>query len=249
MTPTEKQDLWNAILKLNNKPYIGSGYGAYNNVKNPALRGGLYTWKYRDMRELYEQLVKYCELGQYEATWRVLQKYKTKIYPAYLRKIYQALTCVPPVPCPVIGDVWHGGTVFFIDGNDYYVASSVDFDSTGIFIGCSNIGTFMGTQPPITESYNNTVLLAGAPCGPGNLAAEVLIPITENGYNDWFIPSIDALQAMYDLGLLDLQRYWSSTEANTDDMFLFDGRFGSALTWPKGDSTPWAKLIRKETCI
>jgi uncharacterized protein (TIGR02145 family) len=108
MTPTEKQDLWNTILKLNNKPYIGSGYGAYNNVKNPALRGGLYTWKYRDMRDLYEQLVKYCELGESEAVWRVLLGYKTKIYPAYLRKIYQSLTCgaVPPAYTTVGTQVW-----------------------------------------------------------------------------------------------------------------------------------------------
>lgn len=103
MTPTDKQNLWNAILKLNNKPYIGSGYEAYNDVKNPALRGGLYNWKYRDMRELFNELVKYCELGQYEATWRVLQKYKTKIYPAYLRKIYQSLTCAAAIPFTTIG--------------------------------------------------------------------------------------------------------------------------------------------------
>jgi uncharacterized protein (TIGR02145 family) len=107
MTPTDKQTLWNAILKLNNKPYIGSGYGAYNNVKNPALRGGLYTWKYRDMRDLYEQLVKYCELGDYEATWRVLQGYKTKIYPAYLRKIYQSLTCGGSPALTLVGtQIW-----------------------------------------------------------------------------------------------------------------------------------------------
>lgn len=100
MTPTDKQNLWNAILKLNNKPYVGSGYLAYNNVKNPDLRGGLYYWKYPDMRELYEQLVKYCELGETTACWRVLLGYKTKIYPWYLRKIYQALSCgggpIPP---------------------------------------------------------------------------------------------------------------------------------------------------------
>ena len=100
MTPTEKQELWNAILKLRNMPYTGSGYAAYNNVKNPDLRGGRYYWMYPDMRELYEQLVKYCELGESEACWRVLLGYKTKIYPAYLRKIYQTLSCgvVPPTP-------------------------------------------------------------------------------------------------------------------------------------------------------
>jgi hypothetical protein len=100
MTPTEKQTLWNAISKLNNMPYTGSGYPAYDNIKNPALRGGRYYWMYPQMRELYEQLVKYCELGQPKACWRVLLGYKTKIYPAYLRKIYQALSCgggpVPP---------------------------------------------------------------------------------------------------------------------------------------------------------
>jgi hypothetical protein len=251
MTPTAKQNLWNAILKLINKPYIGSGYEAYNDVKNPALRGGLYNWKYRDMRDLYEQLVKYCELAESEiAPWRVLQKYKTKIYPAYLRKIYQALDCVPPVPCPAIGDSWHGGTVFFIDGNDYYVASSIDFDN-GNFVACSNPGTLMGTQNQITESYNNTILLAGVPCGPGNLAAEVLLPITENGYNDWFIPSIDALQLINDLGLglLDPQLYWTSTEADPDNMVIYDVRFGGAQIWPKEVRGPWVKLIRKEICI
>jgi len=127
MTPTDKQTLWNAILKLNNKPYIGSGYGAYNNVKNPALRGGLYNWKYRDMRELYEQLVKYCELGEYEATSRVLQKYKTKIYPAYLRQIYQTLNCATgPVPLlstevvtdvNIIGSATTGGNITDDGGN------------------------------------------------------------------------------------------------------------------------------------
>jgi hypothetical protein len=247
MTPTEKQNLWNAILKLNNKPYIGSGYGAYNNVKNPALRGGLYTWKYRDMRDLYEQLVKYCELGESEATWRVLLGYKTKIYPAYLRKIYQTLTCVPAPPvCPAIGDAWHGGTVFYIDGNDYYVVSSSIYD-TGNFKMCSNPG-FMGTQNIITESYNNTVLLDNAPCGPGNLPYQALLS-NENGYRDWFIPSIFAIQAIYDLnpGLLPQQLIWSSTEQDADTMFVFDG--GGARIWPKGDIGPYTVLIRKETCI
>lgn len=252
MTPTDKQNLWNAILKLNNKPYIGSGYEAYNNVKNPALRGGLYNWKYRDMRDLYEQLVKYCELGEYEATWRVLQKYKTKIYPAYLRKIYQSLTCTPAPPvCPAIGDSWHGGTVFFIDGNDYYVASSIDFDRSGLWFMCTAIGFNLGTQAPITESYNNTVLLSNPPCGPG-LASEVLLPITENGYSDWFIPSIDALQLIFAQfpGILNpAEDYWSSTEANDNNMFVLDNSGAVKLFNKTGSGVLWTKLIRKETCI
>jgi hypothetical protein len=91
MTPTKKQQLWNSLLKLGNMPYTGSGYPAYNNVKNPALRGGRYVWKYQDMRTLYVQLVKYYDLEETEAIWRELLKYKTKIYPSYLRRIYKSL--------------------------------------------------------------------------------------------------------------------------------------------------------------
>jgi len=162
MTPTDKQTLWNAILKLNNKPYIGSGYGAYNNVKNPALRGGLYTWKYRDMRELYEQLVKYCELGEYEATWRVLQKYKTKIYPAYLRKIYQSLNCIviPTAPivttsvfpnANIIGGTIGGGNVTY-NGGSAVTARGVCYSTNpnptladSFTVDGSGVGTFAST--------------------------------------------------------------------------------------------------------
>jgi hypothetical protein len=249
MTPTDKQNLWDAIFKLRNMPYTGSGYPAYNNVKNPALRGGLYYWTQRDMINLFNELVLYCESGESGACWKVLLGYKTKIYPAYLRKIYQTLNCTPVSTCPAIGDAWHGGTVFYIDGNDYYVVSSSIYD-TGNYVGCTNLG-FMGTQNIITESYNNTVLLSNSPCGPGNLAEQILLPITENGYSDWFIPSIFALQAIYDLrpGLLPSQLIWSSTEQDPISMFIFDGAFGSGRIWPKQDSGPYAVLIRKETCI
>ena len=244
MTPTEKQDLWNAILKLNNQPYIGSGYDAYNNVKNPALRGGRYYWKYRDMRELYEQLVKYCELGESEACWRVLLGYKTKIYPAYLRKIYQSLNCTPAPACPALGDVWHGGTVFFIDGNDYYIASTSIYDG---FVGSDCTSCSAGTTTALLDSYNNTLLLSQAPFGPGNLSREVLIN-SYNGYNDWFVPSIDAFNEIANYITLDSKtQYWSSSEEGPDNIFVYDN--GSQFAFPKIDVGPSAIIIRKETCI
>lgn len=249
MTPIDKQELWNAILKLNNKPYIGSGYGAYNNVKNPALRGGLYNWKYRDMRDLYEQLVKYCELGEYEACWRVLLGYKTKIYPAYLRKIYQTLNCVPPVPCPAIGDIWHGGVVFFIDGNDYYVVSQSDYLSFGA-PACNNDGA-MGTNPDVQSSYQNTLTLSASPCGPTVPYYDILL-FDDGFYSDWFTPSSEALERIVtSLGISFLTRfedYWSSTEFDPFSMVTVDYQ-GSVSSTLRTSSGPSVRPIRKETCI
>lgn len=165
MTPTDKQHLWNALLKLGNMPYVGSGYPAYNNVKNPATRGGRYVWKYADMRGLYNQLIKYCELGESEACWRVLLGYKTKIYPAYLRKIYQTLNCGVGPTAPIvtttaftnitiIGNADGGGDVTN-DGGDSVTARgicysinpnptladsfTVDGTGTGIFISALSL--------------------------------------------------------------------------------------------------------------
>lgn len=249
MTPVEKQELWNAILKLRNMPYTGSGYAAYNNVKNPALRGGKYYWMYPDMRELYEQLVKYCELGESEACWRVLLGYKNKIYPAYLRKIYQSLNCTPAPTCPAIGDTWHGGIVFFIDGNDYYIAEPNDFEPMNLWSMCNAIGFNVGTGSDIQSSYNNTLLLEPAPCGPA-LASEAL-NVAQYGYSDWFLPSIEALEMMDSLGLGLLNpktNYWSSSEDGFNDMFCYDTGV-SRNSFIKGDVGPSAKRIRKETCI
>ena len=174
MTPTEKQDLWNAILKLNNKPYIGSGYGAYNNVKNPALRGGLYTWKYRDMRDLYEQLVKYCELGESEACWRVLQGYKTKIYPAYLRKIYQSLTCggTPPVVLPIV-TTNPITRLYKVTGNNLgFGGGNVTSDGGGTV---TERGVCWRTTPNPTIADDTTVDGSGT----GTFTSD-LLPLTEN---------------------------------------------------------------------
>lgn len=249
MTPTDKQNLWDAIFKLRNMPYTGSGYPAYNNVKNPALRGGLYYWTQRDMINLFNELVLYCESGKPGSCWKVLLGYKTKIYPAYLRKIYQTLNCGSiPTTCPALGDTWHGGIVFFIDGDDYYIVSPDDFEPSVSWFMCQTIGFNLGTNPDIPSSYDNTLFLQLSPCGPA-LADEALL-IPENGYNDWFIPSIQALVEIDNLGLGILTPktdYWSSTEDGDNNMFLYGN--GSTSTFDKASTGPAVRRIRKETCI
>lgn len=92
MTPLEKQQIWDALYKCTRNGYPGATYETYDSPKDPRVRGGRYPWKRAQLREIYEQLVKWGDLNEPTAAWRELLKYKTKIPPACLRAIYQSIT-------------------------------------------------------------------------------------------------------------------------------------------------------------
>lgn len=103
MTPADKQKLWNAIYGCTRNGYPGATYEAYDSPTDPRVRGGRWNWKQRDLRTIFEWLVVYGDNNEPQAAWTFLQKYKTKISPACLRSIYQAITFgSPPVPLDVI---------------------------------------------------------------------------------------------------------------------------------------------------
>lgn len=78
ISPTQKQNLWNALLKLKSQHYVGK-------------RGGWFYLKYQELRELYLKLVYQADSGTPHGIWYTLQKFKDKITPSYIRKIYQYL--------------------------------------------------------------------------------------------------------------------------------------------------------------
>ena len=57
-------------------------------------------------------------------------------------------------------------------------------------------------------------------CGTAGIAAELADDYELNGYTDWFLPSKDALNALFDakdlVGGFAVARYWSSTEFGAD---------------------------------
>lgn len=85
MTPTEKEQLWNCIMKMRSMPWKGP-------------RGGTYNWTQREMRELYKKLVVYGDNNQPDAAWRLLNsgKYKYMIYPWKKGQIYNCISFLPP---------------------------------------------------------------------------------------------------------------------------------------------------------
>lgn len=98
MTDQEKREIWAALYKCTRNGYPGATYQQYDSPKDPRVRGGRYPWTQAQLRDIYEQLVKWGDLNEPTAAWRELEKYKTKIPPACLMSIFQSITFGPPPP-------------------------------------------------------------------------------------------------------------------------------------------------------
>jgi len=120
-----------------------------------------------------------------------------------------------------------GGLIFYVnpnyvnDGWRYLEAALSDFPGNDIdyyiqWYNGSNvktgaIGTSIGTGRTNTQKIVNVE-------GNGDYAAKLCDELVINGYNDWFLPSLDELNLMYEnlylngLGNFEPTNYWSSSE-------------------------------------
>ena len=147
-------------------------------------------------------------------------------------------------PTVAIGDNFQGGTVFYIlqNGDPGYdpnvqhglIVSDVDLNSSNkdTEYGCK--GTLNGTGPAIGDGANNTALILST-CSTAGIAAELCnnYSITVGGitYNDWFLPSQDEIQELYNhsqygpTGGMTLNtsfgnvEYYTSTETSADKSY------------------------------
>ena len=114
-----------------------------------------------------------------------------------------------------IGDTHQGGIVFYLDGNGGGLISASSDQSIEAEWGCygTTISAAYGTA--IGTGYQNTI--AGEGCGG---AAALCLNLTLGGYSDWFLPSKDELNEIYQnlyilgIGGFASDSYWSSTEYN-----------------------------------
>jgi hypothetical protein len=155
------------------------------------------------------------------------------------------ITVSPPY---AIGDTGPaGGWIFYdkgsySDGWRYLEAAPSDQSSDGIqWYNGSNIETG-ATGTEVGTGKTNTTLIVNAQ-GDGSYAAKLCddLSITNNGvsYDDWFLPSIDELnliyQNLYVSGISDFvyNYYWSSSETVSEDgpqyasILLFYGTDGT----------------------
>lgn len=136
--------------------------------------------------------------------------------------VVKTTTSEEPAPPPVItiGQNYGGGTVFYIDSTGKH-GLIVSRSSLSQAIPWSNGEAIItnATGIPVGSGRENTTLIVNAQ-GGGSYAASICDRLDINGYDDWFLPSIDELQLLYDqkaagtLHGIDDSFYWSSTEAS-----------------------------------
>jgi DUF1680 family protein len=132
-----------------------------------------------------------------------------------------------------IGDIGPaGGFIFFVnphyqaDGWRYLEAAPVD-QSAGAKWGCFRTLLAGASGTAIGSGKKNTMDMKTG-CSASGSAADLCINCDLNGFQDWFLPSIDELSEMYrnlqatglgnfgDQGVSDNFNYWSSSQVTTD---------------------------------
>jgi len=154
-------------------------------------------------------------------------------------------------PPPAVGDNFEGGVIAYIlqagdpgyDANVTHglIAAPTD-QSSAIFWHVTNTGTTNATAAAIGTGAANTALiiaLYGTEVNAAKLCTDLVIGI----YSDWYLPSIDELQKLYNnrvaIGGFDTSAnlsayYWSSTEYTSTVAFYFRFFNGSASNFTKG---------------
>jgi Protein of unknown function (DUF1566) len=114
-----------------------------------------------------------------------------------------------------------GGKVFYLSDNTglHGLEAAPADQSPGTVWGCNN-ALISGAQGTVvgTGAANTTAIVAG--CSAANTAAKIADDYTLNGYTDWFLPSIDELNLLYQQktvvgGFANNNLYWSSSEVDS----------------------------------
>ena len=119
---------------------------------------------------------------------------------------------------PIIGDTYQGGIVFYLDSNSGGLIAAPT-DQGQAEWGCYGTTISGADGTAIGTGAQNTIDIE-AGCTTAGTAADICANLTLGGYSDWFLPSKDELNEMYQnkstIGGFANSGYWSSTEYDND---------------------------------
>ncbi len=163
-----------------------------------------------------------------------------------------------------VGEYKFGGVIFWVNaaGNQGLVCAITD-QSAGIrWYNGSNgntgaVGTAIGTGQANTTAIVNFQ-------GSGSYAAQLCNDLSLNGYNDWFLPSIDELKEMYNnktvINSTSLtnsgtafkdavgdSNYWTSTQVTTSSASIVSFTDGFSQAGFKGTNFYYVRAVRAWT--
>jgi hypothetical protein len=162
-----------------------------------------------------------------------------------------------------IGDFAHGGVVYYIyqsgdlgyiEGEEHGLVVDVvnltepEWGTSGVVLGTTS--SSLGSGAANTQAIVSYI-------GAGSYTAQVCNDLVKNGYNDWFLPSKDELNLMYQNRAaidatassnggynLTLNSYWSSTEASIQDAWVHNFSSGAQHGYFKFSDTPLCRAVR-----
>jgi len=128
-------------------------------------------------------------------------------------------------PQPAIGDTHQGGIVFYLDGNGGGLVAAPSDQSSAVW-GCYGTSISGAAGTAIGTGNQNTIDIEAGCTTPGT-AADICANLTLGGYSDWFLPSRDELNKMYEniggiIGIFADDYYWSSSEVDYRDAWAQD---------------------------
>ena len=163
-----------------------------------------------------------------------------------------------------IGDIYQGGIIFYLDGNGGGLVAAPTDQSSGSEFGCKGILISGADGTSIGSGFQNTQDIVNASCSPStlssSLAAEICGSLLLGGYSDWFLPSRDEINLVWqnladsdgngvntgqsdpnNIGGFVNSYYWSSTESDNNNAWIQSFINGS---WGGGNSKASSHKVR-----
>ncbi|MBD0830898.1 hypothetical protein [Aestuariibaculum sediminum] len=129
----------------------------------------------------------------------------------------------------MLGDNYQGGIIFYLDNTEKHglIAAKTDQSTTDPWWN----GSFIKTEATSnSDGSSNTNMIIQAQGDNGAYAAKLCKDYSGGGFNDWFLPSKDQLNILYEhkalVGGFSNQIYWTSSEYDLGSAWVQDFETG-----------------------